>query len=283
MYAPWEPKIVSPRPTKGDSHRPPNFVLDFSSFHTLSSDSSTSAIRFHVAPYFVPSKLVQLLKLLNVILYHPCCWHFGDLDPKQMSNSTSPSIRSKTADAQCLYHPGKPTPITVPSDSLMALAKRSRVWWHLATVVLNLGKVDWWLKSENRWESTGLKHQTTSLKVSTKMSYFQSFMYYTVNISTDNFHRNIVSQLYMCQFPMSFQLPYISNSKSSPMFSKSNAKIHKASAASSLFSGSALGKALDLKEALIKVWLWAEIKRSLEMFVLEEIHSEASYQKKRHV
>lgn len=86
MYAPWEPKIVSPRPTKGDSHRPPNFVLDFSSFHTLSSDSSTSAIRFHVAPYFVPSKLVQLLKLLNVILYHPCCWHFGDLDPKQMSN-----------------------------------------------------------------------------------------------------------------------------------------------------------------------------------------------------
>jgi len=82
---------------------------------------------------------------------------------------------------------------------------------------------------------------------------------------------------------MSFQLPYISNSKSSAMFYKSNAKIHKASAASSLFSGSALGKALDLKEALIKVWLWAEIKRSLEMFVLEEIHSEASYQKKRHV
>ena len=48
------------------------------------------------------------------------------------------------------------------------------------------------------------------------MSYFQSFMYYTVNISTDTFHRNIVSQLYMCQFPMSFQHPYISGPQSSP-------------------------------------------------------------------
>ena len=82
----------------------------------------------------------------------------------------------------------------------------------------------------------------------------------------------------MCQFPMSFQLPYISDPVRKVLhISKSHAKIHKASAASSLFSGSALGKALDL---LVKPWsrcgcglksrdLWTE------MFVLDEIHSEA--------
>lgn len=44
---------------------------------------------------------------------------------------------------------------------------------------------------------------------------------------------------------MSFQLPYISDPQKFSDISKSIAEIHKASAASSLFSGSALGKALD--------------------------------------
>lgn len=89
------------------------------------------------------------------------------------------------------------------------------------------------------------------------MSYFQSFMYYKY------FYRQFPSQHCVTTlhvsishvFPTSLHLEKLQKVLH---ISKSNAKIHKASAASSLFSGSALGKALDLKEALIKVWLWAE-------------------------